>query len=230
MTNTKTANHLLAALSDKEFDRLLPDPEPYPLVLGDLLYSPGESMSHVYFPELGVISMVTVMKDGRGVEAATVGSEGMAGLSVFFGQPIATFRWIVQVADGSYRIPSARFLEILETMPGLRSTLGRYASALIDLVAQSAACNAIYSLTERCARWLLLTHDRMNRTDFHLTQEFLAQMLGVHRPSVTVAVGKLQAAGHITYHRGRVQLLDRSGLEGAVCECYETNRLRFNEV
>lgn len=228
MAESQVTNRLLAAIPEEELQRLLPELEAYPLVAGDLLYAPGESMPHVYFPEMGVISMVTVMEDGRGVEAATIGNEGIAGLGVFLGQTHATFRWIVQVADGSHRITSARFLQLLETMPVLRAVLLRYSGALIDFVAQSAACNALHSLTQRCARWLLMMHDRVNRQEFHLTQDFLAEMLGVHRPSVTHAAGSLRDAGLITYSRGNLRILDRSGLEGAACECYQMSVDRFN--
>ena len=221
------SNRILAAMPAEEYSRLLPDLEPFPLVLEHVLYAPGEEMTHVYFPERGVISLVTVMREGQEVEAATIGNEGMAGLPAFFGQTIATARWIVQVADGSHRVPRRTFLDHVESMPELQRLLGVYAGQLLDQVAQSAACNAVHGLPERCARWLLMAHDRMQGDNFHLTQEFLSQMLGVYRPRVTMAARTLQTAGLITYRRGDVQIIDREGLEDASCECYQATRERF---
>ncbi len=205
---------------------LAPDLEQFPLVRRHVLYSPGDEITHVYFPERGVISLVTIMQSGQGVEAATVGREGMAGVPVLLGQNVSRTQWIVQIADGSHRVTRRAFTEHLNTLPHLRRLVGEYANVLFDDIAQTSACNALHPLQERCARWLLMSHDRMGESSFHLTQEFLAQMLGVYRPSVTIAAGTLQNAGLIRYRRGNIEILDREGLEDAACECYEVLRRR----
>ncbi len=224
---SRPTNHILAALTTVELDRLRPDLEPYPFELRDVLYTRGQEMTHVYFPERGVVSLVTLMGEGAGVEAATIGKEGMAGMPVILGETMATARWVVQVPDGSHRIPREVFLTHLEEMPHFKSLVHRYAAALFDFLAQSSGCNASHKLTERCARWILSTDDRMDHTPFLLTQEYLAEMLGVRRPSVSIAASALQNLGLITYTRGNVTVLDRPGLEAASCECYAIIRDRM---
>ncbi len=224
---SQPTNHILAALTAAEFSRLRADLEPYPFELNDVLYTKGQEMTHVYFPERGVVSLVTLMGEGAGVEAATIGKEGMAGMPVILGETVATARWVVQVPDGSHRIPRVVFLRHLEEIPHFRKLVNRYAAALFDFVAQSSGCNATHKLTERCARWILSTDDRMDRQPFLLTQEYLAEMLGARRPSVSKAASTLQKAGLINYRRGNVTVLDRPGLEAASCECYAVIRDRM---
>ncbi|MGE3076249.1 MAG: Crp/Fnr family transcriptional regulator [Dehalococcoidia bacterium] len=224
----RPTNRILSALSPQAFERIAPDLEPFALNLGTVLYSPGEEITAAYFPERGVISLVTVMQDGRCVEAAAVGREGLVGLPLYLGRTTANSRWIVQVPDGSYRLSAKSFLRHIEGLPELRLLIDRYASDLIELMAQLSACNAIHSLPERCARWLLVTADRMGTNQFHLTHEFLAEMLGVYRPQVTVAASSLQASGLIRYRRGDVEITNRDGLEEVSCECYEVTRRRID--
>jgi CRP-like cAMP-binding protein len=190
-------------------------------VLGDVLYQPGQQIDVVYFPEQGVVSVVTQMADGMGIEAVTVGNEGFVGIASVQGSPFATQTWVVQVPDGAARCDAKRFNALLPSLPVLNGLLLRYGLCLFDQAAQAAACNALHPILERTARWLLQTHDRMGGQHFYLTQEFLAEMLGVRRSSVTVAAQTLNQAGVIRYARVSVEVIDRSGLELLCCECYE---------
>ncbi len=224
------ANRILSSLPPEEYQRILPDLKAVPLKFRVSLHEPGDKMPYVYFPNTGVISMLTVMEDGTAVEIATIGNEGMADLFVFLGLEESDSRLLIQVPGSAMRMESARFREHIEQIPSLRAPLGYYAVALFALVAQSAACNRMHPMVERCARWLLMTHDRVDATDFPMTHEFLSEMLGVRRPSVSVAAEALQAKGLITYHRGKVTVLDRAGLEAASCECYRLIRERFDRL
>jgi len=187
-------------------------------------------MGYVYFPNYGVLSMLTVLDSGEAVEIATVGNEGMADLSVFLGLKIATSRLLNQVPGDVMRLRTSSFLRLVSQCPGLRAGLGFYMVAMFTLVSQSAACNRLHPLEERCARWILMTHDRVDADTFPLTQEFLSTMLGVRRPSVTVAAGILQKAGFISYSRGKMTVVDRAGLEASACECYELITARFQNL
>jgi len=224
------ANRILAALPPEDYERILPDLKMVPLRFRILLHEPGDKMPYVYFPNTGVISMLTVLADGDAVEIATIGNEGMADLSVFLGLEESDSRLLIQVPGTAMRMASGRFREHVEQIPSLRALLGSYSVALFALVAQSAACNRMHPMVERCARWLLMTHDRIDAVIFPMTHQFLSEMLGVRRPSVSVAAEALQAAGLITYHRGKVTVLDRAGLEAASCECYRLIRERFDRL
>jgi CRP-like cAMP-binding protein len=224
-TPGRFTNRLLEALPASEYDLLSSSLEPADFVLGDILYDPGQAIEVVYFPENGVVSVVTLLSDGTGIEAVTVGNEGFVGLPSVQGAPIATQRWVVQVPDGGARCDARRFNALLPSLPVLNELLLRYGLSLFDQAAQAAACNALHPVVERCARWLLQTHDRMGRQTFFLTQEFLAQMLGVRRPSVSLAAQTLNQAGVIRYARGTVEVIDRPGLELLSCECYEAIRV-----
>lgn len=214
------ANHILRALPPKELDRLSPHFERFLLRHETVLYQPDEAIRHVYFPLSGMVSLVTVLLDGDAIETATVGNEGVVGLSLFLGNGASPVRAIVQVSGQSVRIPADDFLAALPHCPVLEAALKLYADYFLALTAQSAACNRLHPVNERCARWLLTTHDRAESDEFRLTQELLSQMLGVRRPSVTVAASALAHANLITYRRGKMKILDREGLEAAACECH----------
>jgi CRP-like cAMP-binding protein len=223
-------NRILSSLPPEDYERILPDLKTVPLKFLVSLHEPGNKMPYVYFPDTGVISMLTVLADGDAVEIATVGNEGMTDLSVFLGLEESDSRLLIQVPGTAMRMESGRFIEHVEQIPSLRALLGYYSVALFSLVAQSAACNRMHPLVERCARWLLMTHDRVDAVVFPMTHQFLSEMLGVRRPSVSVAAEALQDAGLITYHRGKVTVLDRAGLEAASCECYRLIRERFDRL
>jgi CRP-like cAMP-binding protein len=213
-------NRLLRALPQKDYERLAAKLERVTLGFKQVVYEPNAPIGHVYFPLSGVISLLTVMDEGGPVEVATVGREGMVGLPVFLGDGEVPGRAFAQIAGDALRMEADDFRAEARHPGPLQRLLLRYTQALLTQVAQSAACNRLHSVEERCARWLLQTQDRVRADQFPLTQEFMAQMLGVRRATVNVAAGILQKAGFITYTRGRITILDRPGLESASCECY----------
>ncbi len=224
------ANRILSSLPPEDYECILPDLKAVPLKFRISLHEPGDKMPYVYFPNTGVISMLTVLASGAAIEIATIGNEGMTDLSVVLGLAESGSRLLIQVPGSALRMESSRFREHFERIPALRSLLGDYAIALFALVAQSAACNRMHPTVERCARWLLMTHDRVDSAVFPMTHDFLSEMLGVRRPSVSVAAEALRDASLITYHRGKVTVLDRNGLEAASCECYRLIRERFDRL
>ena len=224
------ANRILSSLSQEDYARILPDLKAVPLRFRVSLHEPGDKMPYVYFPNSGIISMLTVMQDGTAVEIATIGNEGMVDLFVFLGVEESDSRLLIQVPGTALRMESARFREHVDQIPALRTLLGYYAIALFALAAQSAACNRMHPMVARCARWLLMTHDRVDAPEFPMTHNFLSEMLGVRRPSVSVAAEALRKTGVIAYHRGKVTVLDRPGLEAASCECYRLIRERFDRM
>ena len=191
---------------------------------------PGEKIEWVHFPDSAVISIVTVVNGNGGVEAMTVGRDGMGSLPLIAGARTAFGRIVCQIPGQARRAGADEFLTALEDMPELRRRLNLYAQLAFDVTAQSAACNRIHVTEERCARWLLMAQDRAGRDEFKLTQTFLSQMLGVRRPAVTVAVGILERQGLLGHRRGRISILDREGLEQASCECYSLIRKRQAEL
>jgi CRP-like cAMP-binding protein len=193
------------------------------------IYEPNERIETVYFPTTGIISMISAMENGS-VEVGTVGREGMAGLPVMLHTDSMPTRAFVQVKGEAMAMPTERFREAMQASPAFARLLYRYAQALFDQVAQSVACNRLHVLEERCARWILMTADRVGDTNIHLKQQFLAEMLGVHRPAVTLAARALQRAGLIRYTRGVIDVLDRAGLEAASCECYAVVRGSFERL
>ena len=223
MTAT-SENFLLAALPVQVLDRIRPVLDVIPLTLKDVLYKPGEPIQHVYFPGGGFCSVLTVLADGSMVEVATVGREGMLGVSaVLRGDARDASTTMVQAAGRMcYRMSTVAFGAEMDRQGEFSAILGRYVQAFIGFVMQSTACNAMHSIEQRLARWLLMAHDRVERDEFPLTQEFVAMMLGATRPTVTVVAGTLQRADLIAYHRGRVTIVDRLRLERASCECYRT--------
>jgi CRP-like cAMP-binding protein len=223
-------NHLLATLSDDDFDLLRPHLAPVDLITATPVFRAGEPASHVWFPHLGVISIVAGDADGGTVEVATVGREGMTGVSLVLGSETMTNDAMVQVAGHGCRMEAAAFYTAVEASPSLRRVMLRYVLAVITQISQNAACNQLHAINSRCARWLLTTHDRVAGDSFGLTQEFLAMMLGVTRPSVSTAAAALKAAGLVNYSRGVVSILDRKGLEAASCECYRIIENEFDRL
>lgn len=224
-------NHLLASLPSAEHARLLPFLEPFHLVQRASLNEPGEEARYVYFPITGVVSLVTRLNDGSGVEAATVGNEGMVGLpTLLLENRLAPIEAIVQIPGSCLRISTVRFAAELPRLPFLSSLLLDYTRVLFLFVAQSTACNRRHQLIERCARWLLTSHDRTARDSFELTHESIGEMLGVRRASVTTAAGRLRDEGLIEYAQGCVRITNRAGLERRACECYGVVRKLFEAL
>lgn len=217
-------NRILAALPPEELARLAPHLEHVMTEVRQLVFDVDRPIEHVYFPEAAVISILGVMADGTAVETATVGREGMVGLPVFLGTDRTSAQAFTQVSGPAYRMSAAAFRAAIAASPTLTLTLHRYTQALFVLVAQSSACNRLHAMQERCARWMLHTHDRVSTgpetSEFPLTHDFLSQMLGVRRATVTEAMQGLQATGALTYQMGRVRVLDRPRLEAETCECY----------
>jgi CRP-like cAMP-binding protein len=216
-----TANSLLAALPTKEHERLLAGVDLVKLTYGEVLYEPGEQMRHVYFPVDCLVSLLTVVEDRRTLEVGLVGREGMVGSRVVLGINTASVRALVQATGTAMRIKSARFLREFRRSPALQRALFRFTDALMIQVTQTAACNRFHTVAARLARFLLMTRDRLPPGKFHLTHEFLADMLGVRRVGVTSAASALQRRKVIRYHRGTVTILDQQGLEASCCSCYQ---------
>ena len=218
-----SANNLLAALPADDYARLAPTLGNIPLKLKRFLYKPGEAIDQVYFPGGGFASVVTVLKDGAMVEVATIGREGMLGMSAALNCDPSPAATMVQAeTEVCYTMSAKAFREEMDRRGAFYELLTRYGQALVGFIMQSTACNAVHSVEQRLARWLLLAHDRVGKDDFPLTQEFAAMMLGTSRPTVTVVAGTLQKAGLIKYHRGHVTVVNRTNLEAASCECYQT--------
>jgi CRP-like cAMP-binding protein len=223
-------NRLLSALPHSEYERLLPHLEPVFLNLKQTIYAPDQPIDYVYFPNTGIISLVNLTEDGGTVEAATVGNEGMAGIPVLLGADSMIGQAVVQIVGDALRMRTDVFKR--EVTPGspLHNLLLRYTHALLSLISQSVACNRRHSVEERCCRWLLLCQDRVQSDQFPLTQEFLSQMLGVRRASVSVVAAILQRAGLIRYSRGKMTILDSKGLEAGSCECYQIVKKEFDRL
>ena len=223
-------NRILSALPPDELITLEPHLEHVALETRMVLCDPGRAIPAVVFPEDAIASQLSIMADGSAIETATVGSEGMTGIALFHGVEITPEQTFVQVPGYGHRMTAAAFRELLPDCPTLRGMLHRFSQALYTLVAQSSGCNRKHSVDQRCARWLLLVHDRVGRDTWELTQLFLSQMLGVRRATVTVAAGALQKAGAIRYTRGRIHVVDRERLEAAACECYAVIRSTADQL
>jgi CRP-like cAMP-binding protein len=217
--NTPTQNDLLAALPASDYQRLLPDLELVPLPLGMAVYESGGTLDYVYFPTDCIVSLLYVLEDGASAEIAVVGHEGLVGVALFMGGESTSSRAVVQSAGSAYRLASKVLKKEFEYGP-LQHLLLRYTQALITQMAQTAVCNRHHSVEQQLCRWLLLSLDRLPSNELSMTQELIANMLGVRREGVTEAAGKLQTAGLIQYNRGHIKVLDRPKLEARVCECY----------
>ena len=226
----RAANMLLSSLPEDEWRRMRPHVRVVAPGLKEVLYEAGETIPHVDFPASAVLSMITDVDGGTGVEVATIGREGMAGLPVFLGVSESPNRVLVQIEGSLLRMPAARLREFLVGDGALHAQLHRYVQATIVQLSRNVACNRVHTTEERAARWLLMTADRVGGVHFTLTQEFLAQMLGVRRATVSLTAGALQAAGLIGYRRGAVSITDRPGLEEVACDCYRTVRAEFDRL
>jgi CRP-like cAMP-binding protein len=232
-TQTKgnsTGNALLDCMPQTHFNRLRTSLEPVALPNGEKIYREGGPISHAYFPVDGVLSAVISLPEGRIVEAATIGNEGMGGLHAFLGLEFNPILVTSQVPGKSFRIPISEFLAAIEPGDELDRLMRRYAAYSLRYANQTIACNAMHSIEERACRWLLMASDRAGKNEFSLTHEFLAEMLGVRRQSITVVAGLLQSAGLINYRRGVIRIIDREGLEAASCECYHICRREYQRI
>jgi CRP-like cAMP-binding protein len=196
----------------------------------DCIYEPKKAFRYVYFPETAVASILTVLKDGTETEVATIGYEGMVGLPAFLGAKQSPGKAYWQVPGKSFRLPTATLKKAMRGNEALNQSLSLYTQGFLTQIAQSATCNQVHNASQRCARWLLMTHDRVPGDEFELTQQFLAHMLGVRRTGVSEIAGKLQRAGLISYRRGHVTILNRKSLEKASCECYRVVQNEFNRL
>ncbi|MCY1409650.1 Crp-like helix-turn-helix domain protein [compost metagenome] len=223
-------NYLLAALPEEVQQRLIPQLELVPMPLGKVLYESGDTLRHVYFPTDSIVSLLYVMENGASAEISVVGNEGLIGLAVFMGGESTPSRAIVQSAGHAYRLQGVRLTTEVNRHGDLLQLMLRYTQALITQMAQTAVCNRHHSIDQQLCRWLLLSLDRLPSNQLTMTQELIANMLGVRREGVTDAAGKLQKLGVIEYNRGHITVLDRPRLEELSCECYavvkkETDRL-----
>ena len=219
-TYTPKQNHLLAALPSADYKRLLPELEHVRLELGQVLYESGSGQAYVYFPTDSIVSLLYVMQNGSSAEIAVVGYEGMVGIALFMGGETTPSRAVVQSAGFAYRFRDSALKIEFERGGALQHLLLRYTQSLITQMAQTAACNRHHAVEQQLCRWLLLSLDRLHSSELTMTQELIANMLGVRREGVTEAAGNLQAAGLIHYSRGKITVLDRSKLEARACECY----------
>jgi len=223
-------NHLLAALPEHDYARLLPDLQPVVMPLGKVLYESGATMSQVYFPTTCIVSLLYVMESGASTEIGVVGKEGVVGVSLFMGGGSTPSRALVQSAGMGFQLPSRKMKAEFEQYGPLMHLLLRYTQALITQMTQTAACNRHHSLDQQLCRWLLLSMDRLQGNDLVMTQELIANMLGVRREGVTAAALKLQKAGLIRYARGHITVLDRPGLEERSCECYRVVKDEYDRL
>lgn len=218
-------NLVLRHLSQDRFDRVIDAAEWVHLASKDCVWETESEIEQVFFPETAVVSLVTLLDTGS-IEAITIGNDGFVGLPVFHGPGATITRALCQMPGSAWRLTTDSFRQVCEEVTELRQLLDRYTQFVIETISQSAACNRVHVIEERCARWLLMSHDRVGSDEIPLTQEFLAQMLGVRRPGVTVAIGILERAGLIGHARGRIYIIDRPALERASCECYRAVKNR----
>jgi CRP-like cAMP-binding protein len=225
-------NHLLSALPAEEYKRLLPSLQPVTFRLGEVVYESRRLLNHVYFPTTSVVSFLYAMEDGTTAEMGLTGNDGVVGVALFLGGDTTPNRAVVQIAGNAFGMKAAILREEFARGGSLQRLLLLYTQALISQISQTAVCNRLHSVEQRLCRWLLLSHDRAKSDELAMSQEFISNMLGGRRESVTVAARRLQDAGLIRYVRGHIAILDRKGLEATVCECYrvvkdETDRLVF---
>jgi CRP-like cAMP-binding protein len=223
-------NHLLAALPVEIFERISPHLEPISMLLGEVLYESGGQLQHVYFPTTAILSLHYIMENGASAEIAGVGNEGVLGISLFMGGNTTTSRATVQTAGFGYRLKGRLMMEEFNRAGPMMRLLLRYTQALITQMSQTAVCNRHHSVEQQLCRWLLLTLDRLSSNELIMTQELIASMLGVRREGITEAAGNLQRAGLISYRRGHITVLERSGLESRVCECYAVVKNEFDRL
>ena len=223
-------NHLLAALPTAEFERIAPYLELVAMPLGEVLYESGGQLQHAYFPATAIVSLHYVMENGASSEIAGVGNEGVLGISLFMGGNTTPSRAIVQTAGHGYRLKARLLKEEFNRAGPMMRLMLRYTQALITQISQTAVCNRHHSVEQQLCRWLLLTLDRLPSNELTMTQELIASMLGVRREGITETAGNLQRAGLISYRRGHITVIDRSGLETRVCECYAVVKNEFDRL
>lgn len=223
-------NRLLSGLHESAFSAIEPSLSRVHLHRKDVVGERGSKPAFVYFPRDAVLSVLAFMNNGAAVEVGTIGREGFFGIEVLLGGKVYADTTVCQIDGDSFRMPAAVFRDAISGDTPLRRVALRYLLTYLNLVSQSVACNRLHNIEERFARWILMMHDRVNGDEFYLTQEFIADMLGVHRPSVSLVAGAFQQAGFIRYHRGRMSILDREGLENASCECYAASAAQIEEL
>jgi len=223
-------NQLLAALPAADYERLLPDLELVPLELGWALYESGGQERYAYFPTSSIVSLLYVMENGASAEIAVVGNEGVVGIALFMGGETTPSRAVVQSAGYGYRLGASVLKSVFGQGGGMQHVLLRYTQALITQMAQTAVCNRHHAVEQQLCRWLLLSLDRLPSSELTMTQELIANMLGVRREGVTEAAGKLQAEGLIHYSRGKITVLNRPNLEARVCECYAVVKREYDRL
>jgi CRP-like cAMP-binding protein len=229
-SNTPKDNRLLAALPEKSYQALLPHLEPVPLPLGMAVYESGAKQGYVYFPTSCIVSLLYVLENGSSAEIAVTGNEGLVGIALFMGGETTPSRAVVQSAGEGYRLKAALLKAEFESGGALQHLLLRYTQALITQMTQTAVCNRHHAVDQQLCRWLLLSLDRLPGNELVMTQELIANMLGVRREGVTEAAGKLQAEGLIEYSRGRITVRDRAQLEARVCECYSVVKREYDRL
>jgi len=223
-------NRLLAVLPPEEYNRLSPNLEPVSFDLGDVIYQSGGHIDYIYFLTDCIVSLVYTMENGMSAEIGVVGNEGVVGIALFMGGDTMPNRALVQSAGAAVRV-KARFLQDeFERGGQFQHLLLRYTQALMTQISQTAVCNRLHPVERQLCRWLLLSHDRVQTDELVMTHEMIATMLGTRREGVTIAAGKLQDAGLITYYRGRIKIIDREGLEASVCECYQVVKDEFDRL
>ena len=226
----RATNLLLASLPERELRRVRAECETVELAFGEVLNEPGEALSHVYFPVTCFISLIMPVDRSASLEVGLIGNEGMFGLPVVLGVDVSPMRAVVQGAGSALRMGAAAFRRELIRTPSLRRVAGRFVCVRLSHLAQTAACTRFHVVEERLARWLLMTQDRAHADAFHITQEFLAFMLGVRRVGVTAAASALQRRSLIRYRRGNITILDRRGLQAAACGCYRADRASYERI
>jgi CRP-like cAMP-binding protein len=227
---SKPRNRLLAGLPEDVYGRLGPHLDDVPLSLGQVIYEPGEQLDHIYFPTTCIVSLLYMMENGTSAEIGVVGNEGVVGIALFMGGETTPNRAVVQSSGHSLKMKLGILKEEFGRGGAFQHALLRYTQALITQMSQTAVCNRLHTVDQQLCRWLLLSHDRLESNELMMTQELIANMLGVRREGVTVAAGRLQAAGLIQYHRGHITIIDRAGLEARSCECYQVVRNEFERL
>jgi CRP-like cAMP-binding protein len=229
-THEPVENRLLAALPGQEYERLRPYLEQISFSLGEVVYESGGHLEHVYFPTTAIISLLYMMENGSSAEMGLTGNEGVVGIALFMGGGTMPNRAVVQSAGGAIRMKAQALQAEFAMGSEFQRLLLRYTQALITQISQTAVCNRLHSVEQQLCRWLLLSHDRVRADDLVMTQELIADMLGVRREGVTVAAGRLQDAGAISYARGHIKILDRQKLEAIACECYKVVKDEFDRL
>jgi CRP-like cAMP-binding protein len=228
--HTPLENRLLATLPGEEYQRILPYLEHVTFPLGEPIYEAGRQLKHVYFPTTSIISLLYTMENGASAEIGVVGNEGVVGIALFMGGETAPNRAIVQSAGDAFMMKAKALQNEFTRAGNFQLLLLRYTQALITQISQTAVCNRLHPIEQQLCRWLLLSHDRLQSDELKMTQELIANMLGVRREGVTYAAGHLQAEGLIKYARGRITILDRKGLEATVCECYHVVKAEYDRL